>query len=259
MFATGTKMKDLEIIATDSKNISEYQFCGYKDSKNEGHNRKSKWLKKRFSEGLKFKILHSKEFGDIGMIEYVPGDNTWRPIEAKDYMVIHCIMTSGKHKGRGHGKLLLKDCIKDAKKNGFKGVAVATSSGSFMANGNLFLANGFKLVDTKDCYDLLVKKFKASSQSPKFTKPNEKFLKKYNKGLVIFSSDQCPMVPKWTKEIAEVSRELGFKPKIVTLNQSNNSRSLGTAYGMFCILLDGKILVDRPVSARRFSNILQKL
>ena len=64
----------VEILDTNPDNICDYGFCGYKNIKQEGYKRKIDWLKKRFSEGLKYKILHSGEYGDVGLIEYIPGD-----------------------------------------------------------------------------------------------------------------------------------------------------------------------------------------
>ena len=67
-------MGKVEIFDTNPDNICDYGFCGYKNIKQEGYKRKIDWLKKRFSEGLKYKILHSGEYGDVGLIEYIPGD-----------------------------------------------------------------------------------------------------------------------------------------------------------------------------------------
>ena len=78
-------------------------FCGRKPGKTEGHRRKCDWLKKRYAEGLRFKVLRSREFGDIGVIEYAPGSHAWRPVEAEGYLVIHCLMVNRKHKGKGLG------------------------------------------------------------------------------------------------------------------------------------------------------------
>jgi hypothetical protein len=114
----------------NADNIGGCGFCGYKGGKNEGHRRKSDWLKKRYSEGLSFKVLRSREFGDVGMIEYAVGHHAWRPVEAEGYLVIHCLMVNGKHKGRGLGAILLDSCLRDAKKCKCRGVAVVTSSDS---------------------------------------------------------------------------------------------------------------------------------
>ena len=82
-------MRKIEIIDTNADNICEYSFCTYKNIKREGYKRKIDWLKRRFSEGMKFRVLHSASEGAVGFIEYIPGEYTWRAVEASGYMVIH--------------------------------------------------------------------------------------------------------------------------------------------------------------------------
>jgi L-amino acid N-acyltransferase YncA len=252
-------MREYEIVDTDADNIGACGFCGYKDGKNEGHRRKSEWLKKRYAEGLRFKVLRSREFGDIGMIEYAPDSHAWRPVEAEGYLVIHCLMVNGKHKGKGLGALLLDSCLRDATKSNCRGVAVVTSSGRFMAGSGLFIKAGFVSVESSPPYELLVKKFKKAAPDPRFIVERERVLKRYKKGLTILAADQCPMVPKWVDEIAEASRALGLKPKVVRVRIAKASRELPTPYGMFSIIYDGKLIVERPVGATRFTNIMSKL
>jgi hypothetical protein len=89
-------MNHVEIIDTNPDNICKYGFCGYKNIKQEGYKRKIDWLKKRFSEGMKFKVLCSAKDGSVGFIEYIPGKYTWRAVEARGYMVTHCMMIISK-------------------------------------------------------------------------------------------------------------------------------------------------------------------
>lgn len=251
-------MKEYEIVDTHAENIGGCGLCGYMAGRSEGHQRKAEWLK-RYAEGLRYKVLRSRRFGDIGMIEYIPGNYTWRPVEAEGYFVIHCLMVNGKHKGKGLGALLLNSCLEDAKKSKCQGVAVVTSSDSFMAGSNLFIKAGFVLVESCPPYELLVKKLKKAAPDPRFIVKRERVLKKYKKGLTILAADQCPMVPKWVEEIAEASRSLGLKPKVVRVRSAKASRELPTPYGMFSIVYNGKLIAERPVSARRFMNIMNKL
>ena len=251
-------MIDYEIVDTNADNIGGCSFCGYKNANTLGHRRKTNWLKERYAEGLRFKVLRSQKFGDIGMIEYALGNHAWRPVEAEGYFVIHCVMVNGKHKGKGLGMLLLDSCLKDAKRSKCRGVAVVTSSDSFMARSDLFIKAGFVPVDSSPPYELLVKKLKKTAPDPRFIVQREQLLKRYNKGLTILAADQCPMVPKCAAEIAEVSRTLGLEPKVVQVNSAKASKELPTPYGMFSILYDGKLVVGRPVGARRFLNILGK-
>jgi len=94
------------------------------------------------------------------MIEYIPGEYCWRPVEAGGYLFIHCIFVGFKreYKGKGYASLLVDDCVLDAKKDNKLGVAVITRKGSFMAVKELFIKNGFEAIDTAPPdFELLVK------------------------------------------------------------------------------------------------------
>jgi hypothetical protein len=251
-------MKEYEIVDTNVDNIGGCGLCGYKSGKNEGRLRKLDWLKERYAEGLRYKVLRSRELGDIGMIEYAPGGHAWRPVEAEGYLVIHCLMVF-KHKGRGLGALLLDSCLLDAKKSKCRGVAVVTSSDSLMAGSGLFIKAGFVSVESIPPYELLVKKFEKAAPDPRFIVERERVLKRYKKGLTILAADQCPMVPKCVKDIAEASEALGLKPRVVRVRSAKQSRALPTPYGVFSVVYDGKLIAERPVSGARFRNIMSKL
>jgi len=180
-------------------------------------------------------------------------------VEAEGYLVIHCIMVNGKHKGKGLGTLLLDSCLSDASKSKCRGVAVVTSSDSFMARSDFFIKAGFVSVDSSPPYELLVKKLKRAAPDPRFIVQRERLLKRHKKGLTILASDQCPMVPKCAAEIAETSRALGLETKVVRVSSAKASRELPTPYGVFSIIYDGRLIVERPVGARRFSNIMSKI
>jgi GNAT superfamily N-acetyltransferase len=252
-------MREYEIVETNAENIDGCSFCGYEDANNLGHRRKTDWLKERYAEGLRFKVLRSREFGDIGMIEYAPGSHAWRPVEAEGYFVIHCLMVNREHKGKGLGAVLLDDCLRDARNSKCRGVAVVTSSDSFMAGSGLFIKAGFVSVESNPPYELLVKKFKATAPDPRFIVDRERALKRHTKGLTILAADQCPMVPKWVEEISQAARALGLKPNVVRIRSAKASRELPTPYGTFSIIYDGRLIVERPVGATRFTNIMSKL
>jgi len=67
------------------------------------------------------------------------------------------------------------------------------------------------------------------------------------------------MVPKWVDEIAEASTAMGLEPKVIHIKSAKESRDLPNRYGMFSIIFDGKVIADRPISARRFTNIMNKI
>lgn len=251
-------MSEYEIVDTNAENIGGCGFCGRQDPENEGYRRKAEWLKKRYAEGLRLKVCRSREFGDIGTIEYAPGDQAWRPVEAEGYLVIHCLMVSRKHGGKGVGTLLLDSCLRDAKKSKCRGVAVVTSSDSFMAGNGLFFKAGFVSVDRFGPYELLVKKLQKAAPNPRFTVAGERLLRKYKQGLTILAADQCPMIPKCVQDIAAVARTFGLEPKVVPVRSAKASRELPTPYGMFSIIYEGKLIAGRPVSGTRFASILSR-
>jgi hypothetical protein len=192
------------------------------------------------------------------MIEYALGTHAWRPVEAEGYLVIHCLMVNGKHKRKGLGSLLLDSCLEDAKTSQCRGVAVVTSSDSFMAGRDLFIKAGFVSVDRIPPYELLVRKLQKTAPNPRFIVDRERLLKRYRKGLTILAADQCPMVPKCVEDIAEASRTLGLEPTVARVESAKASRELPTPYGVFSILYDGKLIAGRPISATRFMNIMRR-
>jgi len=252
------KMREYEIIDTNADNIGGCGICGRKPGRTEGYRRKCDWLKKRYAEGLRFKVLRSRESDDVGVIEYTPGDQAWRPVEATGYFVIHCLMIIRKHLGKGLGMLMLDSCLTDARKSKCRGVAVVTSSDALMARRDLFIKAGFVSADSIPPYELLVKKFKKAAPDPRFIVDTERVLKRYKKGLTILASDQCPMIIKCADDISQAARALGLKPKVVRITSAKASRELPTPYGVFCIIHDGRLIAERPVSGTRFTNIMLK-
>ncbi len=251
-------MSDVIIINIDKDNISEYPPRCFLNPKNEGYQTKLEWLKKRFSEGLKIKQLYLEKEGKcIGFIEYIPGENAWRAVDAKGYLFIHCIWISPNNiKNKGYGSLLVKECIKDAEAEGKNGVAVITSEGPFMAGKDLFLKNGFKSIESANpSYELMIKTLKTGSL-PKINNW-EKQLSKY-KGLNIIYSNQCPWVARSIKEIKEIADNKNLKLKITELKTAKQAQEAPSIYASFSLVYDGKLLVDHYISKKRFENIINK-
>ena len=252
-------MKNIRIINIDQNNILEYSPTCFLNSENKGYQVKLKWLKKRFSEGMKIKQLYLEEGGKaIGFIEYMPGEYAWRAIEAKEFMFIHCIwITPNKNKKKGYGSLLIKECLKDAKKENKLGVVAVTSDSAFMADKNIFLKNGFKSIDKIKPFDLMVRVFKNKNVLlPRF-KDTEKQLKKYQ-GLNIIYSNQCPWVSRFISEIDEVVKEKKLKLKITELKTAKQAQNAPSIYSVFNLVYNGKLLADHYISMTRFRNIIEK-
>ena len=251
-------MDDTKIINVNKENISQYEPKCFLNPKNEGYQIKLEWLKKRFSEGLKIGLLYLEKEGKcIGFIEYIRGEYAWRAIDAKGYMFIHCIWISpNKYKRKGYGSLLVKECIKDAKKQGKYGVAVVTSEGPFMAGKDLFLKNEFRSVaKVKPSFELMIKTLKKGTL-PKF-KDWEKQLSEY-KGWNIIYANQCPWVARSIKDIGEIAKKKGLKLKVTELKNAKQAQNASSIYATFNLVYNGKLLVDHYISNKRFLNIFKK-
>jgi len=254
---------EIEIIDTNAENILEYGVCGYKNIKREGYPEKIEWLNDRFSEGLKIKTLFSDKDGAQGMLEYIPGEYCWRPVEARGYIFIHCIFVGFKraYKGKGYGSLLVDECLRDARRKNLRGVAVVTRKGSFMAGKELFLKKSFEIVDkAPPDFELLVMKFNKDAPTPKFRGDWEKRLSQYDKGLTVIRADQCPYTVKNVREISETAeKEYGIKPTIVEFRNCKEAQNSPCPFGTFCIVYDGEVVAEHPISNKRFINIMNKI
>lgn len=244
----------LRIVDVNLKNIKDYPSVCFSKKDSAGYNLKLDWFKKQIKKGLKIKFLTDDNDNILhGYIEYTDGQNAWRAVDAKGYLFIHCIwITPNKYKNKGNGSKLIKECIKDAK--GKLGVAVITSDGPFMANKDIFLKNGFKIVEEDNKHQLLVKQFK-KGPLPKF-KDYEKQLKKY-KGWHMVYSNQCPWVARFIDEL-DKKTIAKLKLKITELKTPKQAQNAPSIYSVFNLICDGKILADRYISKTRFNNILKK-
>jgi len=131
------------IIEVNASNLNEHPgvIC-FINQKNEYHKLKAEWVTEQFRKGLKIKLLYFEgEKSPRVFIEYVPGEFCWRAVDARGYMFIHCLWTTGKkfqHQDLGSG--LIHEVERDAA--GMNGVAVMTSENSFMADKRVFVRNG---------------------------------------------------------------------------------------------------------------------
>lgn len=258
---TKTGNPTVKIIALTPENIANYGVCGYKDIKKQVElRRKIEWYSKYYSEGLRIKALIAEPGGYQGMIEYMPGEIAHRPVEAKGFLFIQCVFVGFKNefKGKGFASLFLKEIIDEARGNNQLGVAVVTRAGSFMADKDLFLKNGFSVVGkAKPDFELLVLKFDDNTINPSFKSNLEDQLKNYKQGLVIMRSPQCPYTEKNVKAIIETAQKLRLEPQLIELKDAEAVQNSPCAFGSFCIIYNGEVIAHHPISNARFENIIK--
>jgi hypothetical protein len=234
----------MNIINVTFQNVEETGFfCKMSQKKNEGYKRKLNWLKARFDEGLKIKMLDLKNEGERGFIEYIPGKFAWRAVHAEDFMFIHCLWVVGKSKGKGFSKVLLEECIKDAKKSGLNGVAMVVSGGNWLARKDILEKLEFKSVDkAPPTFDLMVLKFK-KCDDPFFSNDWDARIKKYKQGLTVIRTDQCPYLDDAVNTIKDYAKKEKIKFTEIEIKSSEQLRKISpSAYGVFGVIYNGKLL-----------------
>jgi len=232
--------KKPEIIEVTADNVDELgYFCRMSKMQTEGNQRKLKWLKARFAEGLRLKML---KLPARGYIEHLPAEYAWRPVNAPDYMFIHCLWVVGRSKGQGYGALLLEECLSDAKQAGMAGVAMVTTEGNWLPRKKLLLKHGFAPVDdSPPAFELMAKTF-GKALSPRFTGDWAKKQKRFGQGFTVIRTDQCPYIEDATQYFADTAKELGIGCKVVELTSSKVVRERApSAYGVFNVVYNGKL------------------
>ena len=244
-------------------NIEKYElFCKKTKKKLAGYQNKLTWIKNRFNEGLKYKLLIVKENGketSRGMIEYIPGEYNWRGIQADGWMVIHCLWVVGKHKKKGYGRRLIQFALDDAKEAGMYGVVGMTADkGGWLPKRNLYQNLGFELVDQMEPYfRLYAKSFSENTPKPRFHPILEDKLKKYEEGVTIFYSDQCPYVVDLVNEVKEMSESK--KLKVVKIESCKEAQKNGIyPYGTYCVICNGERTLYQHTLKKQIQTILNK-
>ena len=247
-------MKIVEV--TPENAVKETFFC-IKDTKRQGFKDKLEWFTKSYQDGLRIKILKNAKDKMIGYIEYVPAKNAWRPIDADNYMFIHCTyIYSKKERNKGYGAMLIEEAEKDARSKGLDGVCVITSKGGWLANKSLFNKNGFEQIEVKDRFELLYKTWNSEAVLPKFhnwTKQQKKY-----RGWQLLYADQCPWSEKSAEALLIVAIDNHIDLKVSKIHTVKEAKMAPSGFGVFNLLHDGKLLDDHYLSATRFRNILKQ-
>jgi L-amino acid N-acyltransferase YncA len=254
-----------KIIDINEKNLNEFGlFCKKSQKKEVGYQNKVKWIKERFKEGLKYKLLLVKE-GEKetsrGFIEYIPGDYNWRGIKADGWMVIHCIWVIGKHKNKGYASQLLEECIKDAKEAKMYGVVAMTAEkGGWLPNMKLFIKNGFEKVDDfPPNYGLYAKAFSKNVPKPQFYPLSQGKLKEYGEGVTILYTQQCPYLPILVNDIEEIAREKDTNFQAILLDNTKEAQQNRIhPFGTFCIICEGEVIPYKPGIKKELTLLLNK-
>ncbi len=249
----------VKIVSVDADNVDEEGFFCYKSKpKSVGYQQKLSWLKQRFAEGMRIKILYEGK-RSVGFVEYIPGEFAWRAVEAPNYLLIHCIWVVGKGKKKGYGSRLLDECVEDAREMRKHGVAMVTSSRHWLAGKKLFLKNGFEVVDqAPPSFELLVKRFGDDAPLPAFPQDWDQRANRYGAGLTVIHADQCPYINDAVKQYMELAAERGVEAQVVKLTSSREVQDAAPSpYGVFNVVYDGRLVTYHYMGKKEKKSLIE--
>jgi len=250
-----------EIIDVTADNVDKTGFfCYMSKRKSPGYQQKLAWLKGRFAEGMKLKMLHETGGRHVGYIEYIPAEYAWRAVHAPGYMVIHCLWVVGKGKGKGYGSHLIQLCRDDARAQGKHGVVMVASDGNWLAKKNIFVKNGFEAIEkAPPSFDLLVYRFDDDAPAPTFPTDWEARQAAFGDGMTIIRAPQCPYVENAVAGIQEIAQEEGIPVNVVKMHSAAEVQATSPSpYGIFGVVLDGKLFSYHYLTRRDWDKLMKK-
>ncbi len=244
-----------KVVELTPENLGKYPLGCIKSPKHIGYKGKKPWFEQMIEKGLITLILVDENDKAQGFLEMIPGEYTWRGIEAQEYMVIHCIwIISKKVQGAGAGQYLLKEAEKRVPTS-LGGIAVVTSDTSFIASSKLFEQNGYEQIDEKGVYELYLKRLDSNLyQRPAFTQERiENF-----EGFHMLYSLQCPMEIKWKEDIEAFCHDNEIDITMTLIDTWEQAQKNPNPLGTFALIFNNEIIEDHPISLGRFKNIVKK-
>ncbi|MEM6724068.1 MAG: GNAT family N-acetyltransferase [Bacteroidota bacterium] len=246
-----------QITQADASNVHEVGIYCIKNKKAPGYQKKLDWFTDQMNQGLEIQIAVDDNDTQLGFIEYLPAEQTWRPVHAPGFLFIHCIAIFAKAaKNQQVGSGLIQAAVARAKALGKQGICAMSSKGSWMASQSVFQKNGFVQVDQKDRYELMSLAFYVEAESPQFidwTAQQAQY-----QGWHLVYSDQCPWHEKAVGALQETAGLLGISLTIQRLATPAEAQQAPSGFGTFALLKDGQLLADHYISATRFRNIVKK-
>jgi ribosomal protein S18 acetylase RimI-like enzyme len=247
-----------EIIQLTPENIDrEHICCAIADKKcQEGYEAKKTWIKNQMADGFVFKKLNVR--GKV-FIEYIPAENAWCPVEAPGYMLINCFWVSGQFKGKGYGKMLLEECLKDSADK--DGVVVISSPKKqpFLSDKKFFLKQGFTVCDTAEPYfELLYKPLKKGVPVPKFKDCAKKAECDNKVGLTVYYTNGCPFTEYYVAELEVVAAEKGYHIKTIKIESKEQAQNHFVPITNYSIFNNGRFITQHILNANYFDKFINK-
>jgi GNAT superfamily N-acetyltransferase len=244
---------------------TDHICCAISDKKcSLGYGLKKAWLTDQYEKGYRFTRLdeRAKVF-----IEYGPAEEAWIPVSAPDYYMLGCFWVSGKYKGQGHAKSLLKIAREEAMAQGKKGLTavVGKKKFHFMSDTRFLMKQGFVFCDENpDGFALMVLDFNA----PAAGDPRPQFFPKVKAAgaqgeadLIVYYSDRCPFADYYVQTVLpQTAKNFGRSLDVRKITSKEDAQAAPTPATIFSLYYQGRfITTDMGVCLEnRFPKVMQK-
>ncbi|MCL2544937.1 MAG: N-acetyltransferase [Clostridia bacterium] len=247
----------MNIITIHPGNIDrEHICCAISDKKGETCvSSKKAWMKAAFADGLTFKRLDAR--GKV-LIEYIPAENAWCPIDAGGYMHIDCLWVSGAFQGKGFANQLLAQCVEDAKAQGKRGLTAVSSDKkrSFLSDPGHLKHKGFLAADTAPPYFVLYYlPFESGAPVPKF-KDCAKQGRIDEEGMALYYTNQCPHTDKYAPLIKALAEQRGTDVKLIKIETKEQAQNAPTPFPTYSFFDGGRFVTHEILGPAKFEKYL---
>lgn len=228
-----------KLITLNKSNIDkEHICCAISDKKcKESYELKKDWLRQEFDNGYVFRRIDARA---KVFMEYVEAEKGWVPVSAPNYLLMNCFWVSGKYKGQGYGKELLKLALAEAESKGKDGLVtvVGTKKFHFMSDTKWLLKQGFITVETlPNGFSLIAKMIRSNANNPGFNESVKSGECKNKTGLVVYYSNRCPFSEYHVNtSLVETAKKRNLPLEVIkldTIEKAQNAPSPATIFSLF--------------------------
>ena len=242
----------MEIVDLDATHLNAYLNCleEWSEEMAEAGDHKKCWYRNYSEKGLRVKIALDDEGAAIGMIQYLPIEESI--VEGSELYFIPCIWVHGHKEGVGNrqgsgvGSALLEAAEDDVRVLGAKGMAAWGLSLPFWMKASWYKKHGYKKVDRDSISLLLVKQFTPDAAIPRWIRRRKAVPTHPGKVTVsAFNNGWCQVQNIVYERVKRACAEIGDRVIFDSIDTSNQSVFLewGISDGIY---IDGKKVAYGP-------------
>lgn len=212
------------------------------------------WLRDNLGKHVEgYHLLHGENV--VGHIYYAPSDKALVKFKTEpNVAVIYCVWLKQKHRDKGHGKELFDGFKEEMRKQGYKGILVATTDFPEFMHHLHFKKQGFKVIKERRSFKFMY--FPLTKEKVEVTPMELKYKPTGKKvEVTMFKNFFCPVGVATYYKIKEVAKTFGDKMKIVEIEATKETLE---KYGTHDVLINGKVKLMGPASGEEIRKAIQE-